>query len=149
MERRRQFMDDRVDAVGRWGMYGLALFAVAVIAAIVLQFVSGSDPRNNSWFVIFFALFAGAGSICAIVCAGNGLLALWAWSMITLRSVLTNEQSPFQSFWRRPYGPRVAIIALIIVASVPAVYFRFHNPPLFFGILVLVALISRGIVARF
>jgi hypothetical protein len=63
--------------------------------------------------------------------------------------VLKIEAYPFQRYWRRPYGPRVAIMVLVIVASVPAIYFRFHNPPLFFGMLLLVALISKRIVSKF
>jgi hypothetical protein len=147
--KRKQFLDDRLDALSQWGVYSLVAVGIGVGLIVVAQLTSGQDPRTLEWFNPVFALILIVGAICAVVALGNGALALWAWSTIALRSVLKAEAYPFQRYWRRPYGPRVAIIVLVIVASVPAVYFRFHNPPVFFGILLLVGLISKRIVAKF
>ena len=149
IQKRKQFMEDRLDGLSQWGVYSLVAIGIGVGVMLVAQLTSGQDPRSFDWFNLFMGLVFIVGSICALVALGNGALALWAWSTIALRSVLKAEAYPFQRYWRRPYGPRVAIILLVIVASVPAVYFRFHNPPLFFGILLLVGLISKRIVAKF
>jgi hypothetical protein len=109
IQKRKQFLDNRLDALGRWSVYALVAVGIGVAVTVFIQVTSGQDPR----------------------------------------SVLKTESYPFTRYWRRPYGPRVAIIVLVIVASVPAVYFRFDNPPLFFGVLLLVALISKQIVAKF
>jgi hypothetical protein len=149
IQKRKQFADDRLDALSQWGVYSLVAVGIGVGVIVVAQVTSGQDPRSLEWFNPVFALVFIVGAICAVVALGNGALALWAWSTIAFRSVLKGEAYPFQRYWRRPYGPRVAIIVLVIVASVPAVYFRFHNSPLFFGMLLLVALIGKRIVSKF
>lgn len=123
--KRKQFLDDRLDGLSQWGVYSLVAVGIGVGLIVVAQLTSGQDPRTLEWFNPVFAVIFLVGAICAVVALGNGALALWAWSTIALRSVLKAEVYPFQRYWRRPYGPRVAIIVLVIVASVPAVYFRF------------------------
>jgi hypothetical protein len=149
IQKRKQFLDKRLDALGRWSVYALVAVGIGVAVTVFIQVTSGQDPRLSEPFNLFMDLVFIVGAICALVVLGNGALAIWAWSTIALQSVLKTESYPFTRYWRRPYGPRVAIIVLVTVASVPAVYFRFHNPPLFFGILLLVALISKQIVAKF
>jgi hypothetical protein len=148
-QRRRQFMDDRLDALSQWGVYTLVVVGTGVGAAIVIQLTSRADPRSSDWFNFFFGLVFIVGVICMFVALAHGVLALWAWSTIAFRSASGSEAYPFKRFWRQPYGPRVALVLLVVIASVPAVYFRFHDPPLFFGILLVVALISKRIVSRF
>jgi len=116
---------------------------------MVSQLASGQDPRSSDLFNLFFAVVVIAGAICMFVGLGNGVLALWAWLTIAFRSSLKTEQYPFPRYWRRPFGPRVAIVVLVIAASIPVVYFRVHNPPLLLGILLLVGLISKRIVSKF
>jgi hypothetical protein len=55
---------------------------------------------------------------------GNGALSVWTWSTIALKSALGTEAYPFQRYWHRPYGPRLALIVFVIVAGIPAVYCR-------------------------
>jgi hypothetical protein len=148
-QRRRQFLDDRLDALTKSGVYAVVIGGAGLAVIFVAQLALGSRELSSSPIEIVLGLLFIAVGVCAISCVLNGLLALWAWSTIALRSVLKSESYSFQRYWRRPYGPRLAIIVLVIVASVPAVYFRFHNPPLFFGILLMVGLISKRIVARF
>jgi hypothetical protein len=148
-EKRRQFLDDRLDALTKSGVYAVVVGGAGLAVIFVAQLALGSRELSSSPIEIVLGLLFIAVGVCAISCVLNGLLALWAWSTIAFRSALKIEASPFPRYWRRPYGPRLAIIVLVLVASVPGVYFRFHNPPLFFGMLLLVALISRRIVSRF
>lgn len=149
IHKRRQFIEDRLDGLSQWGVYSPVAVGIGVGVIVVAQLATGQDPRSFEWFNPVFALVFIVGAICAVVALGNGSLALWAWSTIAFRPARKTEACPFQRYWRRPYGPRVAIIVLVIVASIPAVYFRFHNPPLFSGVVLLVVLISKRIVSKF
>jgi len=147
--KRRQFLDDRLDALTKSGVYAVLIGGAGLAVIFVAQMALGSRELSSSPIEIVLGLLFIAVGACAISCVLNGLLALWAWSTIAFRAALKIESSPFPHYWRRPFGPRVAIIVLVIVASVPAAYFRFHDPPLFFGMLLLVALISKWIVSKF
>jgi hypothetical protein len=132
-QKRKQFMEDRLDGLSQWGVYSLVASGIDAGVAVVWPLASGQDPRSSDPIYLLMGLVFVAAAICALVALGNGALAVWAWSTIAFKSGLGSEAYPFQRYWHRPYGPRVALIVIVIVASIPAVYFRFHNPPLSLG----------------